>query len=206
MSACCPTSAGAKVTCRPSTPTAHGNAVEATVRQVKVPFGRESLQGETQTMFVEQRPATQLAPNRDSRRQVESAGLRAASSRISSARVRRRREGQSGDGDVSDDRKIAARVFVHAACAASASAARPRTGDKTGTLASPDVALASRRGSDHVLRLQDRHHAMDTVIADGPHFARTDRPIIAGRSELLAEYLRSSQRIALDGTPQQSRP
>ena len=195
-----PDFAGAKVTLQDVYADVHyGDAVKLRFGKFKVPFGLERLQGETQTLFVERGLPTQLAPNRDLGVQVfgELAhGILAYQLGVFDGVA----DGQSGDGDVSDDKEAAARVFVTPVTGLGIGAAAT-FGNKAGTLASPDVASFKTQGQTTFFAYRTGTTLMDTVVADGRHWRATGQAsYYAGPVGLLGEYVRSAQKVVLDGT------
>jgi phosphate-selective porin OprO/OprP len=118
-------------------------------------------------------------------------------------------DGQSGDGDVSDDKELAVRVFVKPFAAGGplvkelGVGAAATYGDKAGNLASPDVALFKTQGQTTFFTYKVGTTLLDTVIADGPHWRATGQGhYYAGPLGVLAEYVRSRQKVAINGTHQ----
>jgi len=185
------------------------DVVKVRFGKFKVPFGLERLQGETNTLFVERGLPTQLAPNRDLGVQVFGEfkkGTLAYQVGVFNGVA----DGQSGDGDVSDDKEVAARVFVKP-FAASGDARIAELGiggavtygDKLGTLASTDVASFKTQGQTTFFAYKTGTTLMDTVVADGKHWRATGQAsYYTGPIGLLAEYVRSAQEVVLDGTHQ----
>lgn len=186
----------------------YGNAVKFRFGKFKVPFGLERLQAEVNTTFVERGLPSQIAPNRDLGAQVfgELAhGAFAYQLGVFNGVA----DGQSGDGDVSDDKEVAARVFVKPFAAGGplvkelGVGVAATYGDKTGTLASPDVASFKTQGQTTFFAYKAGATLMDTVIADGPHWRATGQGhYYAGPVGVLAEYVRSRQKVVLAGTHQ----
>ncbi|MGA9522582.1 MAG: porin [Myxococcaceae bacterium] len=86
-------------------------ALNVRVGKFKVPFGLERLQSATAMSFIERAFPTSLSPNRDLGLQVHGSvfgGALAYQLGIFNGVA----DGGSGDGDISDDKELAARVFV----------------------------------------------------------------------------------------------
>jgi len=173
----------------------------------KVPFGLERLQAEVATTFTERGLPTQIAPNRDLGVQVFG--------ELARGRVEYQlgvfngvADGQSGDGDVSDDKELAARVFVKPFATGGplkglGLGGAVTYGDKLGTVASPDVASFKTQGQNTFFAYKVGTTVMDTAIADGPHWRATAQGhYYAGPFGVLAEWVRSRQKVALAGTHQ----
>lgn len=186
----------------------YGDAVKFRFGKFKVPFGLERLQSEVNTTFAERGLPSQIAPNRD-------VGVQAFGELAHGAVAYQLgvfngvADGQSGDGDVSDDKELAARVFVRPFATGGpfvkelGFGGAVTYGDKTGTLASPDVASFKTQGQTTFFTYKVGTTLMDTVIADGPHWRATGQGhYYAGPIGVLAEYGRSRQKVAIDGTHQ----
>jgi len=204
-----PDFAGGKIVLQDAYADVHyGDAVKFRFGKFKVPFGLERLQAEVNTTFVERGLTSQIAPNRDLGVQVfgELAhGALAYQLGVFNGVA----DGQSGDGDVSDDKEVAARVFVKPFATGGpllkelGIGVAATYGDKTGTLASPDVAAFKTQGQTTFFAYKAGTTVMDTVLADGPHWRATGQGhYYAGPIGVLAEYMRSRQKVALDGTHQ----
>ena len=173
----------------------------------KVPFGLERLQGETQTLFAERGLPTQLAPNRDLGIQIFgelAKGVFAYQVGIFNGVV----DGGSSDGDVSDGKEGALRVFVKPFAQGTTKALAElgiggavTYGYKEGTFAAPDVATYKTQASTTIFALKTGTALMDTVVADGHHWRATGQAsYYAGPVGLLGEYIRSAQDLALGAT------
>ncbi len=169
----------------------------------KVPFGLERLQADTTTTFVERGMPSQLTPNRDVGVQVFGVladGLLEYEAGIFNGVA----DGASGDGDVSNSKEGAARVFIKPFVHGSAHVkqfgfgAAATYGNMYGTYAEPDVPTFKTQGQTTFFAYKVGTSAMDTVIADGLHWRATaqtgwyDGPVGA-----FAEYVRSVQNVAL---------
>lgn len=172
----------------------------------KVPFGLERLQAETATVFVERGLPTQLVPNRDLGVQIFgelAKGVFAYQVGVFNGVA----DGASGDGDVSDGKELAARVFVQPFVGGDSLArnlgvgAAATFGDKNGSLASPDLPLFKTQGQSTFFGYKTGTTLMDTVVADGRQWRATGQADwYAGPIGVLAEYVRSVQRAALAQT------
>jgi phosphate-selective porin OprO/OprP len=204
-----PDFAGGKIVLQDAYADVHyGEAVKVRFGKFKVPFGLERLQGEVNTTFVERGLPSQIAPNRDLGVQVFGELARGAVS-YQVGVFNGVADGQSGDGDVSDDKEVAARVFVKPLATVSPAlkelgvGVAATYGDKTGTLASPDVASFRTQGQTTFFAYKAGTTAMDTVLADGPHWRTTAQGYYyKGPIGLLGEIVRSNQKVVLNGTHQ----
>jgi phosphate-selective porin OprO/OprP len=184
----------------------YSDVVKVRFGKFKVPFGLERLQGETNTLFAERGLPTQLAPNRDLGVQVFgeiAKGTLAYQVGVFNGVA----DGASGDGDVSDGKEGAARIFVkpfaqsgnHLLAELGAGGA-VTYGQKNGTLASPDVSIFKTQASTTFFSLATGTTLADTVVADGHHWRATGQAsYYAGPVGLLGEYVRSAEKIALGG-------
>ena len=187
----------------------YGDAVKLRFGKFKVPFGLERLQGETNTLFVERGLPTLLAPNRDLGVQVfgEFGGGTLAYQVGAFNGVA---DGGSSDGDVSDDKEAAARIFVKPF--AKSSDARIKElgfggaatyGHKAGTLAQSDLPAFKTQGQTTFFAYKTGTTLMDTVVADGVHWRATGQAsYYMGPIGVLAEYVRSVSHVVLDGNHQ----
>jgi len=187
----------------------YGDAVKVRVGKFKVPFGLERQQTEVNTTFVERGLPSQLAPNRDLGVQVFGEFAKGAIA-YQVGVFNGVADGQSGDGDVADDKEVAARLFVKPLAGVSPALAElgvggaATYGDKTGSVASPDVAAFRTQGQTTFFAYRTGTTLMDTVIADGPHWRATGQGYYYyGPIGILGEVVRSHQKIALNGTHQQ---
>jgi phosphate-selective porin OprO/OprP len=186
----------------------YGDAVKLRFGKFVTPFGLERLQGQTSTVFIERGLPSQLAPNRDLGVQVFGE-LASGVVEYQLGVFNGVADGQTGDGDVSDDKEVAARVFLRP-FAAGASLLKAlgvggaiTYGDKLGTLASPDVAPFKTAAQDTFFTYKVGTTLADTVIADGEHWRATAQAqYYGGPVGLFAEYVRSKQKVALAGTHQ----
>ncbi|HTJ80992.1 MAG TPA: sulfate ABC transporter ATP-binding protein [Polyangiaceae bacterium] len=200
-----PDFAGAKVVLQDVYADIHyGDAVKLRFGKFKVPFGLERLQAETATTFVERGLPTLLAPNRDLGVQVFgefSKGLFAYQVGVFNGVA----DGASGDGDVSNGKEVAARVFVQPGGGFGVGAAATY-GNKNGTVASPDLATFKTQAQTTFFQYKsDPNPLMPTLattpVADGHHYrASAQADWYRGPIGVLAEYVRSVQRAALGDT------
>lgn len=181
------------------------DALKVRFGKFKVPFGLERLQAETATLFAERGLPTQLAPNRDLGIQLFGEFAKGAFT-YQVGVFNGVADGASGDADVSDDKELAARVFikplakVHPLLAELGVGAAITYGDKLGTLAATDVAGLRSSGQTTFFSYKAGTTLMDTVIADGSHLRATAAAsYFAGPVGGLAEYVRSSQTVLLAG-------
>ncbi len=86
-------------------------ALKVRVGKFKVPFGLERLQSATAMSFIERAFPTSLSPNRDLGLQLHGAFFDGALT-YQLGVFNGVADGGSGDGDISDDKELAARVFV----------------------------------------------------------------------------------------------
>lgn len=179
----------------------YGDAVKLRFGKFKVPFGLERLQNETSTTFTERGLPTQLAPNRDLGVQVfgELAGGTLAYQLGIFNGVA---DGGSSDGDATSDKEGAARVFVRPWRQLGLGAAAT-FGDKAASLAQPDTPVWKTAGQTTIFQYRSGTTLADTVVADGLHWRATAQGYYyAGPVGVLAEYVRSTQHVVLNGTHQ----
>jgi phosphate-selective porin OprO/OprP len=186
----------------------NGQAVKIRFGKFKVSFGLERMQSETATTFVERGLPSQITPNRDLGIQVHGELAKGAFA-YQVGVFNGVADGQSGDGDVSDDKEVAARVFVKPFARLSPAleelgiGVAATYGDKSGTLASPDVAAFRTQGQTTFFAYKAGTTLMDTVVADGAHTRTTVQGYYySGPFGLLAEAVRSRQKVVLNGTHQ----
>lgn len=178
------------------------------VGKFKVGFGLERLQGEAQTTFVERGLPSLLTPNRDLGIQVFGefvGGALAYQVGVFNGVA----DSASSDGDISDDKEGAARVFVRPWASGPAIVkelgvgAAVTYGDTHGTPAATDLAQLKTQAQTTFFTYKVGQALMDTdtVIADGRHWRWTAQGYwYAGPFGVLAEYVRSTQHVALAGT------
>ncbi len=183
----------------------YSNAFKIRVGKFKVPFGLERLQLEVATTFTERGLPTQVAPNRDLGVQIFGE-LADSIVEYQVGVFNGVADGQSGDGDVSDDKELAARVFVKPFVTTAGPlrglgvGGAVTYGDKLGTLASPDVALFKTQGQNTFFSYKVGTTLADTAIADGDHFRATVQGYYyVGPVGILAEWVRSRQKVAING-------
>jgi phosphate-selective porin OprO/OprP len=184
----------------------YGDAVKVRFGKFKVPFGLERLQNETSTTFTERGLPTQLAPNRDLGVQVfgELAGGTLAYQLGIFNGVA---DGGSSDGDATDDKEGAARLFIRPFARGPASVKHlgfggaATFGDKAANLAQPDVPVWKTTGQTTIFQYRTGTTLADTVVGDGRHWRATAQGYYyAGPVGVLAEYVRSTQHVVLNGT------
>jgi phosphate-selective porin OprO/OprP len=184
----------------------YSDAVKIRFGKFKVPFGLERLQLEIATTFTERGFPTQLAPNRDLGVQVfgEVAGDRIEYQVGAFNGVA---DGQIGDGDVSDDKEVAARVFVkpfvttHTPLRGLGVGGAITYGKKLGTLASPDVAFFKTEGQNTFFAYKVGTTLDTTAYADGHHFRATAQGYYyLGPIGVMAEWVRSQQHVSIGAT------
>lgn len=167
--------------------------------KMKTPFGLERLQDERDTAFTERGLPTQLAPNRDLGVQVFGSlarGVVAYQAGVFNGVA----DGGSADGDVSDDKDLAARVFVKPVPGYQAGVGAAVTGgEKHGHAASStDVGSFKTPGLTTFFAFKVGTTAADTVVADGMHWRVTGHGYAyQGPFGVLAEYVRTAQEVRL---------
>lgn len=197
-----PDFAGGKLTLQDSYVDIHYcDQIEVRVGKFKVPFGLERLQQDRYTTFVERGLPSQLTPNRDLGVEVFGELARGAVAYqlgVFDGTI----DGQSVDGDISDDKELAARVFVRPFATGLGFGAAATIGDKTGTLAAPYVPQFTTQGGTTFFQYKvGGTSLMDTVVADGRHWRATGQASwYTGPVAVLGEYVRSVQHVVLDGT------
>ena len=184
----------------------YGDAVKLRFGKFKVPFGLERLENETSTTFTERGLPTQLAPNRDLGVQVfgELAdGTLAYQLGIFNGVA----DGGSSDGDATNDKEGAARVFVRPFARGPALVKNlgfggaATFGDKAANLAQADTPVWKTAGQTTIFQYRAGTTLADTVVADGRHWRATAQGYYyGGPIGVLAEYVRSTQHVVLNGT------
>lgn len=172
----------------------------------KVPFGIERLQFEGQTIFAERGLPNQIAPNRDLG--VELFGdIGKGTLTYQFGVFNGVADGSINDGDATDDKELAARVFVRPFAATGpkllenlGAGAAATFGDKQANLTQTDVPTWKTSGQNPIFQFRAGTTLADTVVADGRH----DRATVQGyyffsRLGLIADYVRSAQEVVLDG-------
>ena len=167
----------------------------------KVPFGLERLQDERNTTFTERGFPTQLAPNRDLG--VQAFGELADGQLSYQLGIFNGvADGGSSDGDVSDDKEGAARVFVKPfvngpeVVKELGFGGAATYGEKHGHLASPDVGSFHTPGQTTFFQFKTGTTTSDTVLADGIHWRATGQAYwYTGPFGLLGEYVRTQQHL-----------
>ena len=172
----------------------------------KVPFGIERLQSEGMTMFAERGLPNQIAPNRDVG--VELFGeLGKGTLTYQLGVFNGVADGGLNEGDSTDDKELAARVFMRPFAATGPKflanlgvGVAATFGDKQPSLIQPDVPTWKTSGQSTIFQFRAGTTLADTVVSDGRH----DRGTVQGyyffsRLGLLADYVRSAQQVVLDG-------
>jgi phosphate-selective porin OprO/OprP len=181
--------------------TRYSDALKIRFGKTKVPFGIERLQNETSTVFAQRGLPTNLVPNRDLG--VELFGELARGALAYQVGIFNGvADGASGDGDLTNGKEAAARVFVRPWAQsgiwwlANLGAGGAVTyGDKDANVAQPDTPQWKTPAQSTIFQYAD------TVVADGLHWRATAQGTwYAGPLGLLGEYVRSTQHIVLNGT------
>ena len=170
-------------------------AVKVKLGKFKVPFGLERLQPEIATTFVERGLPSLLVPNRDLGVQLSGdVGIVSYQLGVFNGVA----DGGSGDTDVSDNKDVAARVFVSPIKELGVGGA-VTYGFQHGTVAQTDLGAWRTQGQNTFFAYKTGTTLMDTAVADGRHWRATAQAdYYAGPFGVLAEYVRSQQHVALD--------
>jgi len=168
--------------------------------KMKVPFGLERLQDERNTTFTERGFPTLLAPNRDLG--VEAFGELACGVIAYQLGIFNGvADGGSSDGDVSDDKDGAARLFVRPFAHGPGFVKElgfggaVTYGEQHGHLASPDVGAYHTAAQTTFFQLAS---GSDTAFADGRHWRATAQGYwYTGPFGVLGESVRSQQHVVL---------
>ncbi len=191
-----PDFAGSKIVVQDAYLDAHYSEVfKLRFGKFKVPFGLERLQAEYATTFVERGLPSQLVPNRDLGVQAFGelgGGLVAYQVGVFNGVA----DGGSGDGDASDDKDGAARLFV-----------RPVPGHEIGVGAAATVGeqhghLTTNTdvGSFRTPGQTTFFQFAPNVLADGLHWRVTGQAYAyEGPLQLFTEYVRTQQHV-VNGT------
>jgi len=173
------------------------------VGKFKAPFGLERLQSATALGFVERGFPTNLAPNRDVGVQLwgdVAGGLVSWAAGVFDGVA----DGASTDGDVTDDKEVAGRLFVQPFAPGKGllknvgAGAAVTAGDKQGTFASPEVSPYKTTGQATFFTPVLGMDQATTVIASGAHVRVTGQGYAyVGPVGFLGEYARSSYEVAL---------
>jgi len=199
--------AGSKLTLQDAYVDIHyGDAAVLRLGKTKTPFGLERLQRDIATTFVERGLPSLLTPNRDLGVQLYGSLARG----IVNYQVgiyNGVADNATGDGDVSNGKEGVARLFIKPFATTDSLAKEfgfggaATYGDRTGTLADPEVALYKTQGQTTFFQYKTGTDLTNTVIADGVQWRATGQADwYAGPFGALAEYVRSTQHVALDGT------
>jgi phosphate-selective porin OprO and OprP len=161
----------------------------------KEPFGLERLQSAKDILFVERGLPTQIAPNRDVGITVH--GDIATKVAYYVGVFDGVADGGSTDGDVSDDKDLAARVFVTPVDGLGLGVATT-WGKNRGTLTTTDLPQLKTSGQATFFQYRTGMTLDDTAVADGAHARWTGQGYYyRGPAGVLAEYVRSTQRVSL---------
>lgn len=167
--------------------------------KLKVPFGLERLQDERNTTFTERGLPTLLAPNRDLG--VQAFGERAGGVLAYQAGIFNGvADGGSGDADASDDKDLAARVFVKPVPAYDIGFGGAATyGEQHGHVATnTDVGTLRTAGQTTFFAFKLGTTGIDSVLADGTHWRATGQGYAYyGPFGALAEYVRTAQDVKI---------
>ncbi len=172
----------------------------------KVPFGIERLQAEGQTIFAERGLPNQISPNRDLG--VELFGdLAKGTLAYQLGAFNGVADGSINDTDATDEKELAARVFIRPFAATGPKAlknlgigAAGTFGDKKANLTQPDVPSWKTSGQNTVFQLRAGTTLADTVVADGRHDRGTIQAYyFYSRLGVIADYVRSAQQVVLNG-------
>lgn len=168
--------------------------VKIQVGKMKAPFGLERLQSATNLLFVERALPTDLVPNRDLGVQVHGDVGRVSYALGVFNGVA---DGGSSDGDVSDDKDAAARLFVTAGAGFGAGGAATY-GATHGTPTATDLPQLKTSGQATFFQYRTGTTLDDTAIADGTHWRATAQGTwYGGPVGVLAEYVHGNQQVAL---------
>jgi phosphate-selective porin OprO and OprP len=184
----------------------YSNVIKVRFGKFKVPFGLERLQNETSTTFAERGLPTQLAPNRDLG--VQAFGELADGTLAYQLGIFNGvADGGSSDGDATDDKEGAARVFIRPFATGPkivknlGVGAAVTFGDKAANLTQADTPVWKTAGQTTIFQYKAGTTLADTVVADGRHLRATGQGYyFAGQVGVLAEYVRSVQHVVLNGT------
>ncbi|MFN0247752.1 MAG: OprO/OprP family phosphate-selective porin [Kofleriaceae bacterium] len=179
-----------------------GDSIKVRAGKFKVAFGLERFQGETNTLFAERGLPTQLVPNRDLGVQIHgelAKGAFAYQIGVFNGVV----DGGSGDGDVSDGKEGALRIFVKPFATTGTKALKElgvggavTAGSKEGVLATPDVGAFRTPSNTTFFSFATGATLIDTVIADGTTWRATGQAsYYVGPVGLLGEYVRTNQKV-----------
>ena len=177
--------------------------------KTKVPFGIERLQNETSTVFAQRGLPNNLVPNRDLG--VEVFGELAGGTLAYQAGIFNGvADGGSGDGDLTNAKEGAARVFVRPWAQSGVwwlanlgAGGAVTVGDKDANIGQPDTPAWKTQAQTTIFSyiVGPTNTLTDTVVADGLHWRATGQGTwYAGPFGLLAEYVRSTQHVVLNGT------
>jgi phosphate-selective porin OprO/OprP len=186
----------------------YSNYFKIRVGKLKVPFGLERLQQDYATTFAQRGLPNNLVPNRDLGVQLFgeiSDGLFAYQVGVFDGVA----DGGSSDGDATDDKELAARIFVRPFAHGAwwlqnlGVGGAATFGDKQASIAQPDTPAWKSPGQQTIFsyKVGATDTLADTVVLDG----RTSRATAqgywyAGPLGVLSEYVRSIEHVVLNGT------
>jgi phosphate-selective porin OprO and OprP len=187
----------------------YSDAIKVRFGKTKVPFGIERLQNETSTTFAQRGLPNNLVPNRDLG--VEIFGELAGGTLAYQLGIFNGvADGGSSDGDATNAKEGAARVFVRPWAqrgvwwlANLGVGAAATYGDKDANITQPDTPQWKTQAQTTIFQYNvgKTDTLADTVVADGLHWRATAQGYwYAGPLGVLAEYVRSTQHVVLNGT------
>lgn len=187
----------------------YSDAIKVRFGKTKVPFGLERLQNETATTFAQRGLPNNLVPNRDLG--VEIFGELAGGTFAYQLGIFNGvADGGSGDGDATNAKEGAARAFVRPWAQSNiwwlanlGVGAAATYGDKDANITQPDTPQWKTQGQTTIFQyiVGKTDTLADTVVADGLDWRATAQGYwYAGPLGLLAEYVRSTQHVVLNGT------
>jgi phosphate-selective porin OprO/OprP len=187
----------------------YSDAIKVRFGKTKVPFGLERLQNETATTFAQRGFPNNLVPNRDLG--VEIFGELAGGTFAYQLGIFNGvADGGSGDGDATNAKEGAARAFVRPWAQSNiwwlanlGVGAAATYGDKDANITQPDTPQWKTQGQTTIFQyiVGKTDTLADTVVADGLDWRATAQGYwYAGPLGLLAEYVRSTQHVVLNGT------
>ena len=181
----------------------YSDLLELRAGKFKVPFGLEILQSTPAVTFIERGLPSLLAPNRDLGVELFGdlgRGIFAYQVGLFDGVP----NGQSGDGDTDDHKDLAARVFVRPLAHGAALVrqlgvgAAVTYGYEDGTLAAPELAGYKTQGQTTFFQYKTGTSLANETVAAGQRWRATAQGYwYAGPVGVLAEYVRSSQDVAL---------
>ncbi len=175
--------------------------IKLRVGKQKIPFGYERLQNEGTTILAERGLPTQLAPNRDIG--VALYGTPTPVLDWQLGVFDGVPDGALTDGDVSDQKELAARVLVRplpcwGRWQGLALGGAATYGDTHGTVAAPDLPVYKTSGQTSLFQFPVGTTAADTAVADGRRWRVTAQGSwFGGPIGILAEYVRTTEAVTL---------